>query len=337
MFASLDGLTDDEKNVRVVGDVFTRIDARDAFPGVLAAAEAHRPDVIVRELAELAGDLVAERIGVPCVAVGISMVASEEAVVPAMVAGLSDVRAELGLPADPDGARLVGSPYLTLAPPSLDGVAPRELRRFREPGLDGVPRPLPDFWPGDDRPLVYLTLGSVAPQMAYFPEVYRAAIDALAALDVRVLVTVGHDRDPRELGSVPPSVRVERWVPQSYVMPHVAAIAHHGGFGTTRTALAAGVPAAVLPLFADQPINAAHVQALGAGLAVGRAEDLGPAVERLLEDDAYRRASARVADEVRALPPIDEAPGLVRELTYSQPRSVAWSTAWARSTAPSLP
>lgn len=77
MFASLDGLTDDEKNVRVVGDVFTRIDARDAFPGVLAAAEAHRPDVIVRELAELAGDLVAERIGVPCVAVGISMVASE--------------------------------------------------------------------------------------------------------------------------------------------------------------------------------------------------------------------------------------------------------------------
>ena len=40
-------------------------------------------------------------------------------------------------------------------------------------------------------------------------------------------------------------------------MPHAAAMACHGGFGTVRAGLAAGVPLAVLPLFADQPDNAA--------------------------------------------------------------------------------
>jgi UDP:flavonoid glycosyltransferase YjiC (YdhE family) len=32
---------------RVVGDIFARIDARAAFPGVLAACQAWRPDVVV--------------------------------------------------------------------------------------------------------------------------------------------------------------------------------------------------------------------------------------------------------------------------------------------------
>ena len=99
-------------------------------------------------------------------------------------------------------------------------------------------------------------------------------IDALAGVRARVLVTVGRHADPAELGPLPANVHVERWVAQASVMPHAAAMVAHGGAGTTLAALAAGVPLVLLPLSADQPINARRVAELGAGLAldgVGRA------------------------------------------------------------------
>ena len=52
---------------------------------------------------------------------------------------------------------------------------------------------LPDWRLGNDDPLVYLSFGSIAgqPHLPFFPALYRAAIDALAPLRDRILVTVG--------------------------------------------------------------------------------------------------------------------------------------------------
>jgi MGT family glycosyltransferase len=225
-------------------------------------------------------------------------------------------RERLGLPADPDGEQLLAPPYLTLAPAALDDPElplPPGARRFRENGHHAV-SPLPDWWDGSGAPLVYLTLGTVAPAMGFFPGAYRAAIDALALLPVRVLVTTGRDADPAELGPLPANVHAERWVAQADVMPHVAAMACHGGFGTVRAGLTAGVPLAVLPLFADQPYNAERVTTIGAGLTVREPAALGEAVRALLEDPAYAARAAEVAAEARALPPVDEAAGVIREL-----------------------
>ena len=128
---------------------------------------------------------------------------------------LEPLRERLGLPSDPAAERLLAAPYLTLAPPSLDGPEPAAApRRFREAAAPAA-KPLPDWWSGARTPLVYLTLGSVAGSMGFFPGVYRAAIDALAPLDVRVLVTTGRDADPAELGPLPANVHAERWVAQA--------------------------------------------------------------------------------------------------------------------------
>jgi UDP:flavonoid glycosyltransferase YjiC (YdhE family) len=101
------------------------------------------------------------------------------------------------------------------------------------------------------------------------------------------------------------------------VLGHVAAVACHGGSGTVLGALAAGVPVAILPLFADQPYNARLVADLGAGLAVNDPAALGPAVARLLAEPPFRARAADIAAEVRALPAIDEAPGAVQALVRS--------------------
>jgi UDP:flavonoid glycosyltransferase YjiC (YdhE family) len=319
-FRGVPGMSTDEANVHVVSEIFGRLDARAAVPAVLEACERWSPDVILHETCEFAGGLAAERLGIPGVRVGITLGSTEAVVIPAVSAALRDLRRYLGLRDDAAGERITGAPYFTLTPAAMEDAASpgvRGAQRFRENG-GTAPRPLPDWWAGDHRPLLYVTFGTVVPQFAMFPNLYRAAIDAVAGLPARVLVTIGRDSDPAALGPLPGNVHVERWVAQADVMPEAAAMVCHGGFGTVRAGLAAGVPMVVLPLFADQPYNARRVAELGAGIAVpggppavGR---IGEAVRTLLGDATYAERAGVVAAETRALPPVDTAAEILREL-----------------------
>jgi len=313
------GLSPDERNARMV-DVFIRIDSRAAYPHVLDVVQSWGPDLVLFEESENAAPLAAEATGVPAVCVGITARAVGEQFRPQIASAIGDLRADLGLAPDPELERFQTMPFFTLAPPSLEDPGtpgPADALRFRETDGD-TPRPLPDWWTDDSRPLVYLTFGSVAPTMNYFPGVYRDAIDALGELPVRVLVTVGRDRDPRELGPLAPNVHAARWVPQADVMPHAAAMVCHGGFGTVRAGLAAGVPMAVVPLFADQHYNARRVAELGAGIELeADADGLADAVRRLLTEPSYREAARRVADETRRLPTVDTATAILRRLAQA--------------------
>jgi hypothetical protein len=73
-------------------------------------------------------------------------------------------------------------------------------------------------------------------------------------------MTVGDAADEAELGSLPANVSAKRWIPQAAILAKASAMVGHGGFGTTTGALLAGVPQVVVPLFADQPYNAARVR-----------------------------------------------------------------------------
>jgi MGT family glycosyltransferase len=162
--------------------------------------------------------------------------------------------------------------------------------------------------------LVYVSFGSAAAGNGFFPAVYRGAADALGDEPIRVLMTLGTEVDPVDLGPVPENVHVERWVPQAAVMPHAAAMVGHGGSGSTLMAMAAGLPLAVVPLFADQPINAARVAALGAGLSLDGVESLATAVRSLLAVPSYRDAAAAVAAEIAAHSPIESVVPLLRSI-----------------------
>ena len=305
---------------RVVGDIFARIDARAAYPGILAACQVWRPDTVISEITEVAGPLAAEVIGAPSICVGITQQGRTEQVLPTVIPALAELRATFGLRPDPDGARSLNRPYFTLIPAALeDPRTPASVAalRFREnPSMSGdrrTPR-----WAAGDSPLVYVSFGSVAPTMDLFPGLYRAAAESLAELPVRVLMTIGREGDPADLGPLPANVHVERWVPQNDVMPHAAAIVCHGGSGTVTMGLAGGVPMVVLPLFADQSWNAERIATLGAGIALdGGVDDapaIGAAVRRMLADPSYRATAREIATEVRALPPVDVAVGVVRDL-----------------------
>jgi UDP:flavonoid glycosyltransferase YjiC (YdhE family) len=313
----------EHKDAIVVKEVFGRLYTRAALPGMLTTIESWRPNLIVRESGELSSSLAAELHGVPQARVAVTLGLEDEflAFLPGVLDGLRD---ELGLAPDSNLEGIRRSPELTLAPPSFY-AGERSTHRFRT--LEKPAPPLPDWWPGDARPLAYVSFGTAVPQMDFFPELFRAAVEALADVPARVLFTVGVHRQRAELGPLPSNVHVEQWVAQRAVLPHAAVVAGHGGSGTTLGALAQGVPQAVLPWFADQPQNADRVESLGTGLALHgglvAVPRLRKALSTLLDDPSYSIAAGRVAAEISALPPVDEAAPLLEQIAGYAPRARA--------------
>lgn len=311
IFERLPSLPFDEANRVVIGEVFAGLDARATLPRMQAAMKEWKPDVVVRESDEFGSCVAAELAGIPQVRVAVGLASSEEWALPVAAEYLAVLREEVGLPGDPFGERLRSTPYLTIVPPLMEDPeipGPVDARRFRRP--DAEPAELPDWWPGEPDPLVYVTFGTVAPGMPGIGDLYRGVLGALAGLPVRILATVGEAVDPASMPS-PPNVRVEQWFPQGDVLPHASAAICHGGFGSVHGALTSGVPLVVVPFFADQPINAQRVAGLGAGIAVAppSPDEVRTALLRVLEDDGFTLAAERVAEDYRSLPPADQAAG----------------------------
>jgi hypothetical protein len=302
-FQRLAGMSHDEGNAWIIGEVFARLDATAALPGLCAAITEWRPDLVVRESAEFGAAVAADLLGVRHVRVAIGLDAMEEQVIGLAAPNVSALRTAQGLPPDPDGRALRATAYYSLFPAGLeDGYVPG-VRRFRDPAWPPLSRYV-------GRPFVYVSFGSVAGGMAELAGVYAAAIAAVAGLDADVLLTVGRGADPVTLGPPPRNVRIERWADQSDVLGRAAAVVCHGGGGTTLGALAAGVPLVVVPLFAsDQHVNARRVTEVGAGrTATPDAEAIRAALEAVLADEGYRRRAEALATELAGQPSTDAFP-----------------------------
>ena len=321
VFARLPALTREEANAVVIREIFCGTNVRAALPAMQAVADQWRPDLILRETAEFASYLVAEHTSIAHAQVAVSVASFEEVIRPLVDEPLRQLGSTRGM------AGLLAAPCLTLVPASLeDQIQPgsQPTYRFRQPLLPDAATDLPrDWWPESRAALVYVTFGSVAAGVGFFPDFYRAVLVALADLPVRVLLTLGAAGDPEQLGPLPSNIHVERWWPQEQVMPHAAAMVTHGGFGTTLLGLSAGIPMVVVPLFTlDQYANARRIQAVGAGVVI---ED-GPAapsrvrhaLEQVLYDGTYRVAARRVADEIADLPHPTECVAMLEALVKNE-------------------
>lgn len=295
---------------------FGRVNPALAIPRLRESWRGWRPDLVIYEATDAGASVVADELGIPAVSLAIGNWIPLLGALPALARrALEPVdgapppweQADVALAAHPETVPLT---YLDSFPPrwrTREPPVPREALdlkpvAFSIPGRDdGLLGAL-----GRDRPLVYVTLGTVAHTRV---DALRAAVVGAASLDVDVLVAAGPDAVPGALADLPANVTVRAWVDQPAVLERASVAIHHAGTGTLCACAAAGVPQLLLPQFADQPHNARQVAEIGPGRALRRDEVTVDAVAAhtadLLADGPHRAECAALADEIAGMPEPD--------------------------------
>jgi MGT family glycosyltransferase len=195
-------------------------------------------------------------------------------------------------------------PELLAAPPALDlpgidrgpnvryvgtGVAADRPTSGSE--LAGIP---------EGRRLVYVSLGS---QVEVYPrranELYGKIFELIRATDDEwhfvVSLSDGLNRD--SLGEPAANASVAPWWPQLEVLSRASVMITHGGLGTIKECVLAGVPMVAVPLGRDQPANAERVAHHRLGVRLDpdgiTASELAAAIRQVDDSTEIRDALAR--------------------------------------------
>jgi hypothetical protein len=267
------------------------------FRDSLAAAGRWSPDLIVSEMYDFVGPMVADAMHTPAASVGIGPASPDVSV--------KEFQQRVGLRYSALG--IEQRPlrwYLDTCPAALQregwqrpegwhGLRPEA---HRVSGHESVPAA-----PSAPRPRILVIFGT----MIAAPGIVDALIDELLTLDVDLRVTLGpltvSDFTPRD-----ERVEFVPFVPLAQLLSGVDAVVTHGGSGTVLGALTAGLPMVVVPQGADQPQNAERVAAGGAGISfpLGEAPPraVAQALAQVLGEPRYRAAAVRIGEEIAATP-----------------------------------
>ncbi len=196
-----------------------------------------------------------------------------------------------------DATFVLTSPHFDFTSPALPDTV-----HFAGPFLDDPSwsEPWRSPWRSrDDRPLVLVGMSS---QFQNHAAVMQRTVEALAALPVRAVVTLGPALSPSEVTGTE-NVHVVRSAPHTDILREASLLVTHCGHGTMMKGLVAGVPLLCVPMGRDQNDNAARVVHRGAGLRVkttASVDALRAAVTTLLENGSYRDAARKLGGVIAA-------------------------------------
>lgn len=291
------------------------------LPELLALCRDWRPNLIVREQSEFTGYLAAEILELPHATLQVSAYRPllERRAAPA----LNRLRRDSGLPPDPKLVTLYRYLFLLTFPPSFfDPLLPLPPAAFpiRLASFDlesALPASIgPSFTP----PLVYATLGTAYNRT---PGLLDAIVRGLRSEPFTLVLTAANF-DASHFGTQPDNIIIERYIPQSLLLPHCDLVVCHGGSGTVRAALSHGLPMVIIPIAADQPDHARRCAELGLAVVVDAdrrtPEAIRDAVRAVRNDPAYRQRAQQMRAEFELLPDVADAVTVLERLVDSPSR-----------------
>lgn len=167
----------------------------------------------------------------------------------------------------------------------------------------------------DQRPLVYLTLGSSGD-----PGLLVEIVNGLLALDCRLAVAAGAGNGR---SSLPPGVVIKRFLPGAELSKRASVVICNGGSPTTHQALCEGTPVLGIPQNLDQMLNMQFIVASGAGLSLRAdqvtAKRVTTLTRRLLNDASFRVKAGDVASEFARYPSGERFTKLAKEMLARGP------------------
>jgi rhamnosyltransferase subunit B len=194
----------------------------------------------------------------------------------------------------PKQARLTGFP---LHDPGDDAPLPADLAAFL---AEGTP------------PIVFSPGSAVRPGSGY----YATAVEVCRLLRRRGLLLTKHAPPPSV--QLPSQVRHVPYAPFRQLLPHTAALVHHGGIGSTAQAFLAGIPQIIRPLAYDQPDNAERAMRHGVARTVFprqfRAQLVARHLRELLENHNVIARCKALAEQVKAEDGIKNAANVIEDM-----------------------
>jgi len=178
---------------------------------------------------------------------------------------------------------------------------------------------LPGLGAGGASPRILFTLGSSV--VNHPGEFWATALRALAPTDWNAIL-LGAPEDLPLSAALRGRVQIIPYAPYADFFPHVDAVVHQGGVGTTQAACYYGVPALVVPRGFDQFENAAHIQREGWGLRL-LPVDFSPTslrlrLRRLLASAKIKAAAADLGQRMQAESGVARSVDLVEAALGSQ-------------------
>ena len=171
---------------------------------------------------------------------------------------------------------------------------------------------LVDWLREGDKPIAF-TPGSA---MVFGERFFTNAVDACRRLNRRGILLTRHVAHLPKL--LPSSVRHVPFAPFGSLLPHCAALVHHGGIGTTSQALRAGVRQLIMPMSHDQYDNAAICKRLGVADSISvrgfSGRRVAKKISALLSSRASESACTNVASRFKESNPIDTACDLIEAI-----------------------
>ena len=210
------------------------------------------------------------------------------------------------------------SPAVIPKPSDWDGKAQVTGYWFLDPVDDWTPpADLLEFLQAGAPPM-YIGFGSMSTRNP--AETTQLIVQALAHTQQRAILLSGWDG--LRSSNLPDSIYMLDSAPFSWLFPRMAAVAHHGGAGTTSAGLRAGVSSIIVPFFGDQPFWGKRIAELGVGpapiphkrLTVDR---LAQAIQIAVTDQTMQQKAAELGSKICAEDGIAQAVRVIQQLDYS--------------------
>ncbi|MFR9731238.1 macrolide family glycosyltransferase [Saccharopolyspora sp. MS10] len=298
-------------------------DLRAVFPVLREHFERDRPDAVCFDYGEMSGHMLAEKLGVPDVALLPHFAANEQfslrdvvtkddpdafdsnnPVLRDFLVRMKELADEFGVTFDPAFLGQVPPSPLNLVflPERFQLRAETFDDRFRFLGPSVGQRGEVDWKPRrPDAPLLFISLGTVFNQR---PEFFRTCIEAFRDGEWEVAMSIGGVVDVGDLGEIPENFEVRSSFPQPAVLRHASAFLTHTGMNSTMETLYYGVPPIAVPQMPEQAANASRVEELGLGKRL-RAEEISAellrsTVDEVASDEGIRANLVEMRESIRS-------------------------------------
>lgn len=163
-------------------------------------------------------------------------------------------------------------------------------------------------------PPIFFSPGSMQSEKSN--ELLAKVIQAASNMNKRIIVGVSPEVVPSELLSE--DVFCVKGIPYRWLFPQMSFVIHHGGAGTTGTAVTAGIPNSAIPFSVDQTFWAKRLTKLNVGpqfpslnkLSIEKLEEL---ILDGVNNSDYKKQAEKIAEKIKAEDGITSAIEIIKQ------------------------